>query len=588
MKKILLGLSVILTIGFIGCGGGSSEEAKALQQRILKAMGISPTMLMTATVCQDTNFDGRCLGEKSERKISISGDSVETIWQKVTKIAEDTFFMDDYNPKYPILLILEDKDRVTYNATGEFGLSFNSFTDGTLEYNNTAIPRKELSILQSMIDLKKFTKEDIEAVRGDMDSNGVVTGSMRDIDQFYKVLMDDFAINVQTLGKIGLTPNQIINGNTKEMADELLLYGIKDTLPNGMNNCNGNQECIDNILKPLSTELLITYEEAQAIKKEQESKDVDEETQEIAGITWLKAEPDGYLGWQEANSWCIERGYRLPLMSELISVWEANDGQISPEGFKKDTFYWSSENAQNEPNAHQGCAMDADCSKPDQWGDSGYGHPKCVAEASEEEDIAYINYNGISYKEVKSPHTGKTWLDRNLGASNLCTSSTDSGCYGDYYQWGRDTDGHEKPNSAISSIQAQSYYSAGDKFIIENSDWTEGDETGGSRNISWGNVEHNTICPVGYRVPTVDELKAETIDAGITSISAAFDSFLKLPSVGFRISYNGNFHEQGEVTSVWSSTPDGSQAKSLGIGPDFFELSNSDRAIGLPVRCIKD
>jgi len=41
--------------------------------------------------------------------------------------------------------------------------------------------------------------------------------------------------------------------------------------------------------------------------------------------------------------------------------------------------------------------------------------------------------NGIEYLTVTSPDTGKIWLDRNLGASQVCTSSTDSSCYGNLY-----------------------------------------------------------------------------------------------------------------------------------------------------------
>jgi hypothetical protein len=36
--------------------------------------------------------------------------------------------------------------------------------------------------------------------------------------------------------------------------------------------------------------------------------------------------------------------------------------------------------------------------------------------------------NGIEYLTVTSPAKGKIWLDRNLGAIQVCTSSTDSSC----------------------------------------------------------------------------------------------------------------------------------------------------------------
>jgi len=51
-------------------------------------------------------------------------------------------------------------------------------------------------------------------------------------------------------------------------------------------------------------------------------------------------------------------------------------------------------------------------------------------------------HNGLEYKTVKSA-TGKIWMDRNLGASQVATSSTDAAAYGDLYQWGRAADGHE-------------------------------------------------------------------------------------------------------------------------------------------------
>ena len=51
--------------------------------------------------------------------------------------------------------------------------------------------------------------------------------------------------------------------------------------------------------------------------------------------------------------------------------------------------------------------------------------------------------------EVTNAATGKTWMDRNLGASQVATSSTDVNAYGDLYQWGRRSDGHQCRTSAI-------------------------------------------------------------------------------------------------------------------------------------------
>ena len=43
--------------------------------------------------------------------------------------------------------------------------------------------------------------------------------------------------------------------------------------------------------------------------------------------------------------------------------------------------------------------------------------------------------------EVTNSTTGAIWMDRNLGASQVATSSTDAASYGDLYQWGRAADG---------------------------------------------------------------------------------------------------------------------------------------------------
>jgi hypothetical protein len=47
-------------------------------------------------------------------------------------------------------------------------------------------------------------------------------------------------------------------------------------------------------------------------------------------------------------------------------------------------------------------------------------------------------------------------MDRNLGAARAATSSTDAEAYGDLYQWGRGTDGHEKRNSQTTSTLSSS------------------------------------------------------------------------------------------------------------------------------------
>ena len=120
------------------------------------------------------------------------------------------------------------------------------------------------------------------------------------------------------------------------------------------------------------------------------------DTKEVIGnITFLEYEPEGYFTWGDADTFCKERGYRLPSMDELIYVWNNNDEKISPKGFEKDTFYWSSEILTAGTNYFQGCAMDVDCSKADSWASDSNGHPKCVVSVD----------NSVKPEEPTTPDT---------------------------------------------------------------------------------------------------------------------------------------------------------------------------------------
>jgi hypothetical protein len=196
-------------------------------------------------------------------------------------------------------------------------------------------------------------------------------------------------------------------------------------------------------------------------------------------------------------------------------------------------------------------------------------------------------WKGKVYNTITSPVTNKVWLDRNLGASGVCTSSTDTACYGDYYQWGREADGHQVSTSSTSSILATDLNTTGNSNFILNSndpyDWTALDSDGAIRSANWSKTDGSSVCPVGYRVPTIEELTAETI-----SNSADAFTKLKLPSAGFRNNGSGSLFNQGSWGGIWSSSPSGSYSKYL-----YFDSSTADwyygaRAYGLSVRCLRD
>jgi len=206
---------------------------------------------------------------------------------------------------------------------------------------------------------------------------------------------------------------------------------------------------------------------------------------------------------------------------------------------------------------------------------------------------SYITHNGTNYCTVTSPYTGKVWLDRNLGASRVCTAYNDTQCYGDYYQWGRDADGHEKSSSNTTATQATDINSAGTDFITSSStyryDWAKAaDRSGSLRATNWSKTDGSSVCPAGYRVPTEAELKAETTDAGVANNTDAFNSFLKLPSAGYRDRSSGSLEYQGSRGVVWSASVYASRSRYLyffssGAGWDYGK-----RAGGRSVRCLRD
>jgi uncharacterized protein (TIGR02145 family) len=100
---------------------------------------------------------------------------------------------------------------------------------------------------------------------------------------------------------------------------------------------------------------------------------------------------------------------------------------------------------------------------------------------------------------------GQTWMDRNLGAYRVATDMVDEYAYGDLYQWGRGTDGHEKRDNSGTTSALSSFDTPGhEDFITVSSapyDWREGQND----NLWQGASGINNPCPAGFRLPTAPE-----------------------------------------------------------------------------------
>ncbi|MBN4083020.1 DUF11 domain-containing protein, partial [bacterium AH-315-A23] len=132
----------------------------------------------------------------------------------------------------------------------------------------------------------------------------------------------------------------------------------------------------------------------------------------------------------------------------------------------------------------------------------------------------------LNLGDVTNPKTGKTWMDKNLGATQVATSSTDTAAYGDLYQWGRLTDGHEKRTSSTTTAISSNDMPGHGDFIINTLNW--GDWRSPNNNNLWQGVTGtNNPCPNGYRIPTNAELDAERLSWVSNDAAGAFASPLK-------------------------------------------------------------
>jgi uncharacterized protein (TIGR02145 family) len=192
--------------------------------------------------------------------------------------------------------------------------------------------------------------------------------------------------------------------------------------------------------------------------------------------------------------------------------------------------------------------------------------------------------------DVWNPATGRIWMDRNLGASQVATNSNDVNSFGDLYQWGRRSDGHQCRTSPLSTVLSTSDQPPhGDFIYLPNylntlsRDW----RTVQNDNLWQGVNGVNNPCPIGYYVPTEAELEAERLSWITYDAAGAFASPLKFPLAGLRSILDGSVYLGAGSGYLWSST-----VSSYGLAQSFRFNSSIlwyplDRSGGHSVRCIK-
>jgi len=189
--------------------------------------------------------------------------------------------------------------------------------------------------------------------------------------------------------------------------------------------------------------------------------------------------------------------------------------------------------------------------------------------------------------DVTNPTTGLIWMDRNLGASQVATSSTDQNAYGDLYQWGRRADGHQCRTSPTTATLSSVDQPAHGNFILAPNnpfDWRSPQNT----NLWQGVNGVNNPCPSGYRIPTETELNNERLSWSSNNGSGAFAAPLKWTMAGYRGYSDGSLGNVGAYGYCWSSTVSGTGSRYLGFNSSSAGMYGTSRANGLAVRCLKN
>ncbi|NDV47686.1 hypothetical protein D0T49_11575, partial [Paludibacter sp. 221] len=194
--------------------------------------------------------------------------------------------------------------------------------------------------------------------------------------------------------------------------------------------------------------------------------------------------------------------------------------------------------------------------------------------------------------------------------------------YGDLYQWGRKTDGHEKRTSAATTTLSTNNAATlpadiSGSFIKAPSypyNWVDVAKAPAA-DINWRNQKNGTYdpCPAGWRVPAQGEWSdifcgGSTSGASGNAVANTWEwhaaangtagyeikpdgetTTLFLPAAGYRDRGNGELYYVGSFGHYWSGSVYSYTSFYLSFnGSSVYTADIASRGHGFSVRCIAD
>jgi uncharacterized protein (TIGR02145 family) len=215
-----------------------------------------------------------------------------------------------------------------------------------------------------------------------------------------------------------------------------------------------------------------------------------------------------------------------------------------------------------------------------------------------------FTYRGqsVTYFTVRAKD-GKIWLQQNLGSPQVAFHEMDQASYGDYFQWGRWDDGHQLRTSPTitggPALLNPSHISSGNpNFIKGTTTGTKWWSIGGLVSDTWsGSIATATngkdpcaALGAGWRLPTATEWDRVSINEDLFGTISAFQSNLKLPSSGYRLSNDGFVYPNGDIGYYWTSTAATNSNAKVFFFDNVYNAGNTiaERGHGFSCRCVKD